>query len=165
MPPNGGGYQPQRTGCPFASSVAAGQRQQLEIEMQQDALVEQNLLITPEQPASGFWSSGSRDNETVTLYDRSMSLLLAQQNFMQTCPAVAGKNATTVLSALSDQVPLVLRRKQQPICDPSYLYVQASGVCNNLRQPNQGASYTPLSRLIPATFADGKLVTLHTIKF
>lgn len=28
-------------------------------------------------------------------------------------------------------------------------------MCNNLRHPNQGGSYTPFSRLLPASYADG----------
>ena len=53
-------------------------------------------------------------------------------------------------------VPLRDICPETPKCNPNSMYRTIDGSCNNLRNPNFGQVFTPLQRLIPNAYADGK---------
>ena len=43
-----------------------------------------------------------------------------------------------------------------PKCDKNRKYRTIDGTCNNLRNPRLGQVFTPLQRILPNAYADGK---------
>lgn len=50
------------------------------------------------------------------------------------------------------------------LCNAGDLYRSIDGSCNNLQNPWRGAAKTPLARLSPSTYQDGKLNNNTTSK-
>ena len=50
---------------------------------------------------------------------------------------------------------------KQPVCNPNTKFRTPDGSCNNLRQPKYGISGSPLQRILPNKYADGRKCGYH----
>ena len=64
-------------------------------------------------------------------------------------------NADTSNTALIENCP------PQPACDAKNKFRTPDGSCNNLKNAKYGMSATPLKRLLPSKYDDGKMIVAY----
>ena len=87
-------------------------------------------------------------------YSRTASGLGSSRTLIDVPPlgAEALQNINSSNTFISSNCPT------NPSCDPDNKFRTADGSCNNLRQPKYGTSGTPLQRLLPNRYFDGRIL-------
>lgn len=114
-------------GCPFQQALGNGYLSASLVEEKKNELLNEQYLLSIGQPASLIWYTGPLDSDTVDLYNRSTSLLLAKQFYVQqqffnaTHPNLTtSADIRSLLASATGCVPENDRCNADPVCDPEY---------------------------------------------
>lgn len=111
--------------CPFQQALENGQLSASLYDQQKHQLIDEKYMLNDGQPASFFWQSQTLTDETLARFERSTSLLLAKQFYVQQSlvnDPHDGRHADELLRSAAICLPEHYRCDPKPECDEDYRY-------------------------------------------